>query len=166
MAIFSGEMTGGQQDRQGSLFFILGVLAMAGSFHCVLLQRSICHSALMPKRELEGGPGREKSILPNEASSISPPNSWHSSLLNHIKRDTATLPTPHNPTAMPSSMGSISSPRTPVPLLSSTVFSQKATLPAQTCSPWVVVAQSLLLALPLFLGTSPSTLFTLRWEQS
>lgn len=44
-AIFSGEVTGGQEDCQGLPLFILGVLAMACSLHCVLMWYSICPSS-------------------------------------------------------------------------------------------------------------------------
>lgn len=84
---------------------------------------------------MERRPGRKESILPKKASFISPPNSWHSNLFNQIRGGT------DNTRAMPGSMGSASFPHTPASLLSSPVFSQKATLAAQTSSPWVVVAQ-------------------------
>lgn len=113
---------------------------MAGFLHYVLTGYSAIQLSI-PKREWEGGPGRKKSILPKKASFISPPNSWHSSLLNQIRGGTVTFPIPYSTRAMLGSMGSVSFPHTPASLLSSSVFPQKATLPAQTSSPWVVVAQ-------------------------
>lgn len=159
MAIFSGEMTGGQQD---SGLATLGPWGLSNGLLPPLCPHVVLHlSFISPylrgdrKEDLAG----KKSVLPNETCFISPPNSWLNSLLNHSERDTVTFPSPHNTTAMPGSVGSTSFP------VFFSVLSQKASRPAQTSSPWVVVAQSLFLPLPLFLGTSPSTLFTLRLEQ-
>lgn len=82
VAIFSGEMIAGQEDCQGSPLFILGVLAMACSLHCVLMQYTICPSSLhlsfispCPRGNGKEDLAGKKSILPNETSFVSPPNS-------------------------------------------------------------------------------------------
>ena len=130
----------------------------------------------MPKREREGGPGRKKSVFPNNSlshthththtlshptSCLLPSHSWHKPLNQIGKRHCHPPPLHTTPEPVPGSLGihcqhPPASCQVPLPLQCSN--KRLACQPKK--SPWGAVAQPLLLALRRSLGTclaSPST---------